>query len=260
MGQQSSASSQSGAIPLGAQPNVPPSMVAQLVCPIGPTQGGKLVEVPSQTVTASGQTALIVNELGPALTGVLNVTVVSGTNPTLDVKLQVSFDGGATWRDLYHFERQTAATGGFGKGTTIMPDLIVSGLRRWVWTVGGTNPSFTFSIATTGSGAEPVPLRQFYDYTPSLLSGVAFAISATYAVHSFENLYLFVTLGAATTAAKYQIQLSLDGTNWAFDSNLQGVANSTAIGKAVNGGHYIRIACSGAGVAQTGVAIGIFGF
>jgi len=260
MGQQSSQSVQQGAIPLGAQPRVPPAICALLTCPIGPTQGGSPVEVPSQTVTTSGQTALINNELGPALTGTLVVTAVSGTNPTLDVKLQVSFDGGVTWRDLYHFERQTAAGGGFGAGTAVMPDLIVSGLRRWVWTVGGTSPSFTFSIATTGSGAQPMPLRQFYDHTPSLLSGVAFAISATYAVHGFSELFVFVTLGAATTAAKYQIQLSLDGTNWAFDSNMQGVANSTVMAKAIGAGHYVRIACSGAGTAQTGIVVGIIGF
>jgi hypothetical protein len=73
----------------------------------------------------------------------LSVTAASGTSPTLDVKFQDSPDGGTTWFDIAGTSF-TQAT-----GTTTQ---VVSASRKFarkvrcVATIGGTTPSFTFSV------------------------------------------------------------------------------------------------------------------
>lgn len=69
----------------------------------------------------------------------LDVTAASGTSPTLDVTVQTSRDG-ATW--------YTAGT--FTQRTGVASEEKVFAIDRFVrasWTVGGTSPSFTFSVA-----------------------------------------------------------------------------------------------------------------
>ena len=70
----------------------------------------------------------------------LKVTAASGTTPTLNVKVQTSPDG-TTWTDVgTAFAQATGAT---------TEHKIVSGLDRFVRgvaTIGGTTPSFTFSL------------------------------------------------------------------------------------------------------------------
>lgn len=71
----------------------------------------------------------------------LRISNVSGTNPTLDVKLQTSQDN-TNWADLYTFETQMVvatvhhqSTFGFGN------------YLRINYTIGGTDtPTFTFSV------------------------------------------------------------------------------------------------------------------
>lgn len=78
-----------------------------------------------------------------SLLAALDITAASGTTPTLDVKLQTSFDGGSTWVDVASFAQATNASGDQTK--------LFSGVGpscRWSWTIAGTTPSFTFSIAS----------------------------------------------------------------------------------------------------------------
>lgn len=265
MGQLTTQNTQSGVIPLGSQLSTVPVIGAQLVLPVGPTQGLTPYEVGPMTVTSSGQTPSISNEIGSTVGAVLNVTAVSGTLPTLDVKLQINFDGGSSWRDLYHFERQTSIAGGFGGGVAVMPALPANGQRRWVWTVGGTGAHFTFSISTMGSGASVPLCRQFYDRTPALLAGTLGASSAVYATQGLTNFTVVLSVGAASKAAGYQIQMSMDGVNFYLASPTGpglSVANSTVVLTPIAGiiGHYIRVVCSTAGTAQTGNYVGIFGW
>lgn len=77
----------------------------------------------------------------------LTVSAASGTTPTLDVALQTSKDAGVT--DAAHavasFTQKTAAAQTERK--------VFSGLDRYaraVYTIGGTTPSFTFTL--TGEG------------------------------------------------------------------------------------------------------------
>lgn len=74
----------------------------------------------------------------------LACTAASGTNPTLDVKLQYTIDGGTNWNDI---------TGGSFTQLITTGNQIINVTGPWadacriVYTIGGTNtPSFTFSV------------------------------------------------------------------------------------------------------------------
>lgn len=94
------------------------------------------LESATLTATREGETVDLMRA-GLALT--LAVTAASGTNPTLDVALQTSHDG-ATWTTVASFARATGATSERKR---------FAGLDRYVRvvsTLGGTAPSFTFSV------------------------------------------------------------------------------------------------------------------
>lgn len=84
-----------------------------------------------------------------ALYAVLDITAVSGTTPTLDVKFQTSVDG-SVWVDI--------ASGAFSQKTATGTDkLEISGIARYlrvVATIGGTTPSFTFSLKVSVKGVK----------------------------------------------------------------------------------------------------------
>ena len=68
------------------------------------------------------------------------VTAFSGTSPTLDVRLEHSHDN-SSWSTVGSFAQKT----GVASETKFF-----SGLDKFVriaWTVGGTTPSFTFSVS-----------------------------------------------------------------------------------------------------------------
>jgi hypothetical protein len=78
---------------------------------------------------------------------VLEVGAVSGTNPTLNVKIQESADGSTGWTDVAGavFTQVTAANNSQiirveGLGTSRQRYL------RAVATLGGTSPNFTFAV------------------------------------------------------------------------------------------------------------------
>lgn len=214
-------------------------------------------EVASAARTTTGNSGLITDVLGGAMSGTLNVTAVSGTTPTLDLVLQESPDNGTTWIDVYHFERVTAA------GVYPMPSLPINGRRRWAWTITGTTPSFTFSISVSRGGAHNFSrFVQFFDRTAALLAGTASAASAAYQVVGCRAIAASITIGAATTPAQYNIQGSLDGINW-FDiaSRVPALANSTVCVISTSGAvaRFARVIVSIAGSAQTGVVVGLIG-
>lgn len=95
---------------------------------------------PSAARTADGSGSAF--EVGPHTTARLALvcSARSGTTPTLDVTVETSFDG-STWRSQGTFA-QINATGTTRKS--------FGGLDRYVrvtWVVGGTTPSFTFSVS-----------------------------------------------------------------------------------------------------------------
>lgn len=89
---------------------------------------------------------------------VLDITASGGTTPTLDVKVQRFDNLSGQWVDLpgAAFAQKT------GTGTddlTIYPGIAETANRsvsdviceevRFVWTIGGTTPSFTFTLGGT---------------------------------------------------------------------------------------------------------------
>lgn len=72
----------------------------------------------------------------------LDVSAASGTTPTLDVVLEDTLDG-TNWNTIGTFAQKTAAGREVINITTPFSDRL-----RVKWTVGGTTPSFTFSVTT----------------------------------------------------------------------------------------------------------------
>ena len=100
--------------------------------------------VPSAARTASGSSSTFYT-YGP-ITGIVfqvNVTAVSGTTPTLAVKVEDSVDG-TNWNQVQTTSSITA-TG----ITLVRVDLRTTPVTerlRFTWTIGGTTPSFTFAV------------------------------------------------------------------------------------------------------------------
>lgn len=101
---------------------------------------------PLAETAQNGSASVVVAEYVEGQLG-LNVTEVAGTNPTLDVVVEVSLDRGATWHTHTTFTQVTAA----GKALKLLTNL---GERiRVSWTLGGTEPAITFGIDFVGKGA-----------------------------------------------------------------------------------------------------------
>lgn len=217
-----------------------------------------IAEVGSLARTVTGNSGVIGDVLGGAISGTLNVTVVSGTSPTLDLVLQESPDNGTTWVDVYHCERVTAVS------VITLPSVPLNGRRRWLWTIGGTTPSFTFSISVTRGGFAQYPrFVQFFDRTAAVLAGTPInSATPAYQVAGCLSVTATVTIGAATTPATYKLQGSADGTNW-FDRApaVAAVANTTIVIANTANIHarFARVLVSVAGTAQTGTVVSITG-
>lgn len=181
-----------------------------------------VADVASAALTTSATTAAITPSVGPSYAVTVPVTVVSGTNPTLDITVQESDDGGTNWFDVYAFPRITAT------GVYRSPKLPLTGNRiRYVQTVGGTTPSFTRSISRNALSDSTPMLRQIIDRTlaPNTLNSATPALITGGA----RNLQLVLALGAGGTAPSVQIEGSDDnGQSWySIGAPLAGVAGAT---------------------------------
>lgn len=105
-------------------------------------------------VTATGNSGDLTNREYRGVVLTLDIDAASGTTPTLDVKLQGT-DGLGNYVDIAGaaFAQKTGA----GTSTlTVYPGVaetanvsvsdVLPRTYRVVWTVGGTTPSFTFSV------------------------------------------------------------------------------------------------------------------
>ena len=179
-------------------------------------------DIASAALTTSTTSSTISNNLGNGFQINIAVTAATGTNPTLDVRVEESFDGGTNWVTLYEMQRITSV------GSYNSPILRASGRHiRYVQTVGGTSPSFTRAVTRNVLPfipAEPqkrlmdrsIVLTTLNSVTPVLFSGAA------------NNIQLVINLGTATTPPALQIEGSEDGINfYPIGSPLTGVASST---------------------------------
>lgn len=99
--------------------------------------------VASAARTATGTGTAFDTEGADNISGTLTVTAASGTNPTLDVTLETTADG----TNYYTVGSFTQKTGTATADAKVFGP--VGSLSRWKWTIGGTTPSFTFSISAT---------------------------------------------------------------------------------------------------------------
>lgn len=108
---------------------------------IGAAPGVVDILVPSAARTASGDTGTL-DGYGVADSArvQLEVTAASGTSPTLDVVVEDTLDG-TNWNVVGTFAQKTAAGREVVNLSTPFTDRL-----RVRWTVGGTSPSFTFSV------------------------------------------------------------------------------------------------------------------
>lgn len=97
--------------------------------------------VPSAARTASGNVTVPGAASADSLRAQLSVTAAAGTSPTLNVIIEDSLDGGATWNVIGTFAQRTAV------GREVINITIpFTEAMRVSWTIGGTAPSFTFEV------------------------------------------------------------------------------------------------------------------
>lgn len=98
--------------------------------------------VASGARTTSGDTGPL-HGYGPMQSLIIQsaVSAASGTSPTLDVVVEDTVDGGATWNIVHTFAQATAVGSAVARISTPFSNTI-----RVRWTVGGTTPSFTFAV------------------------------------------------------------------------------------------------------------------
>jgi hypothetical protein len=127
--------------------------------------GVAVTDIASAALTTSTTTAAITPGNVSVVEFTINVTVVSGTSPTLDVQIQISKDAGVNWIPIYDFPRITAV------GSYVTPKLLLEGNRiRYVQTVGGTTPSFTRSLIRNSSAGNGAILRQQFSRSIDILT------------------------------------------------------------------------------------------
>lgn len=196
-------------------------------------------------LTSSGNSGTIGQDFGANVSALVNVSAVSGTNPTLDVVLQESHDNGTTWQDTYWLPRITAT------GTYALPPMLLQGRRRWNYIVGGTSPSFTFGI-TVMQGALPTGIyRSFAD---RVISPNSLSSTSTFNIEGCSDIEFIVDMGAITTTAPvFQLEGSENGSTWrVLGTPVTPTANAVTA-QVVNGSlpRFIRARTTTAGAGAT---------
>jgi len=206
-----------------------------------------IADIASAALTSTSTGTAISNNLGNGFQVTIPVTAVSGTTPTLDVRIEESFDGGTNWVTLYEFQRITA-TGSYNS-----PILRASGRHiRYIRTVAGTTPSFTHAVTRNILPFLPSePQKRIVDRTvvPNTLNSVTPVLFQGAA----NNVQLVVNMGAITTTAPaFQVEGSEDAINWyAIGTPLTAVASSTVEATINKSATYVRARVSTAGSGAT---------
>ena len=181
-----------------------------------------LPDIASAALTSTTTTSAIANNLGNGFQVNVVVTAVTGTAPTLDVRIEESFDGGTNWVTLYEMQRITA------NGSYNTPIMRATGRHiRYVQTVGGTSPSFTRAVTRNVLPFIPAePQKRLMDRSISLTT--ANSVTPVLFSGAANNVQLVINLGTATTPPAIQIEGSEDGVNfYTIGTPLTGVASST---------------------------------
>jgi hypothetical protein len=165
-----------------------------------------ITDIASAAITTTQTSANIVTGNQQNMAFQIGVSATSGTNQTLDVVVQETFDG-TTYYDIYHFPRITAV------GQYRSPQIRTTGAGiRYVRTVGGTTPSFTNSVLRPVRQTSSDLFRNFFDRTldPNTLGST----TATFFIDGCDQMQLAVTMNAGGTAPIIKMQGSEDSLNW----------------------------------------------
>lgn len=108
--------------------------------------GRNFTTVASAARTATGTSGALDAPEGFDLCLSVAVTAVSGTTPTLDLTVEWSSDGGTTW---YVADTSDAFTQFTAAANRVKRFTVKGSEYRLRWTIGGTTPSFTFSVTET---------------------------------------------------------------------------------------------------------------
>lgn len=184
---------------------------------------GIIADVASAALATTTTTVAFTPTFGCSYEVNIPVTAVSGTTPTLDVRIEESDDTAGNWFTVYEFPRITAT------GIYRSPKLPLTGNRvRYVQTVTGTTPSFTRAINRLQSSDSVDSIRQIVDRSVSLTTLNAATPALT--VVNCRNVSMTVNVGAITTTAPaLQMEGSDDnGATWySVGSPLTAVASSS---------------------------------
>lgn len=207
----------------------------------------RIADVASAAITATATSSSVSNNQGNGFQVTFPVTAVTGTSPTLDIRIEESFDGGTNWVTLYEMQRITAV------GSYNTPILRATGASiRYVRTITGTSPSFTMAISRNLLPFIPAePQKRIIDRT--VVTTTLNAVTPVLFQGAANNIQLVVNMGAITTTAPaFQIEGSEDGVNWyPVGTPLTAVASSTVevtVNKSVT---FVRARVSTAGVGST---------
>lgn len=100
--------------------------------------------VASAARTVTGQSAAFETGYARYVNADLDITAQSGTTPTITVSVEWSHDGGTTWVTADPADAFTQV--GAATARKMKSFVVKAPLARFVWTIAGTTPSYTFSI------------------------------------------------------------------------------------------------------------------
>lgn len=156
------------------------------------------------TITTTTTSSAITPTFGCSFQVNINVTAASGTNPTMDVSLELSKDNGTTWEKAYDFARITTT------GVYPCPLMFLEGTRiRYVQTIGGTTPSFTRNISRQQSSVTPDQfITQLIDRTVNLNASPS--VTPWINTRNARSVQLVVNIASATVAPIVQLEATDD--------------------------------------------------
>lgn len=165
-------------------------------------------DVASAAITTTTTTATIVPGFGNAYNSTIDVTVVAGTNPTMDVVIQESSDLGTNWYNVYEFPLITAT------GSYTSPVLSLTGNRlRYVQTItGSAGQSFTRSVTRNQITGNSNTYREIVDRTINPTS--TNSTTPVLQTNGASNLQMIVNQGAGGSAVTFALDGSDDNINW----------------------------------------------
>jgi len=99
-----------------------------------------VLAVEARTTNGNTYAAPLATDYGSVITFFLDVTAVSGTAPTLDVYIDIQDPVSGKWVNQDKFPQVTAT------GTWALSVYVRSNKYAVRWVLGGTTPSFTFSV------------------------------------------------------------------------------------------------------------------